>query len=111
MSPSLYFFLVVFVLFFNVFVDADDSDKGLAIGYDSISLDNEVQNKKNRLNAQQKCIKNTQAVQNLSVCAAGNVIYDKQTGLMWTRCALGKTWNNNEKKCLGNASIYSWKES
>ena len=30
------------------------------------------------------------------------------TGLMWMRCSLGQTWNQDTQKCGGSASGYTW---
>ena len=63
---------------------------------------------------QQKCFsqaENSRQPQSFSVCNSGNSIYDNLTGLMWSRCTIGKTWNEQTKECEGDASIHSWKES
>jgi outer membrane protein OmpA-like peptidoglycan-associated protein len=49
--------------------------------------------------------------QSFSICANGHLIYDNLTGLMWTRCSIGKTWNAQTKECEGQASTHNWKES
>lgn len=35
----------------------------------------------------------------------------KKTGLMWKKCAEGKTWDSLNKKCTGNALFYSWNKA
>ncbi|MFK5892083.1 MAG: DUF1566 domain-containing protein [Pseudomonadota bacterium] len=62
----------------------------------------------------QKCytqLENTQKLHSFSVCNNGNSIYDNLTGLMWSRCTIGKMWNSETKECEGDASIHNWKES
>lgn len=34
--------------------------------------------------------------------------FDKKTGLIWMRCALGQTWNSAAKTCNGTQTTYSW---
>jgi outer membrane protein OmpA-like peptidoglycan-associated protein len=62
----------------------------------------------------QRCyeqVKNRFQPQNFSVCGSGDTVYDNQTGLMWSRCTLGKQWNSATESCDGNASTHNWKES
>ncbi len=62
----------------------------------------------------QKCYESAKSSlqeKSFSVCGNGNLIYDNLTGLMWTRCAIGKTFNPQTKECEGDASIHNWKES
>ncbi|QQZ28859.1 DUF1566 domain-containing protein [Thiothrix subterranea] len=35
-------------------------------------------------------------------------VTDKQTGLMWKRCAEGQAWDSVNKKCNGTAVAYNW---
>ena len=46
-----------------------------------------------------------------SICAGGDLVQDNLTGLMWSRCSLGQTWNSNSNSCEGDANTYTWKES
>ena len=34
---------------------------------------------------------------------------DSKNGLMWMRCSLGQSWQNNS--CVGDASKYSWQQA
>ena len=37
------------------------------------------------------------------------VAVDTRSGLMWTRCLLGATWNGNA--CAGTATLYTWQQT
>ena len=39
---------------------------------------------------------------------AGNMIWDKETGLVWARCQLGQKWDGNT--CAGEANEYAYYE-
>lgn len=36
-------------------------------------------------------------------------VLDRQTGLMWMRCAVGQTWDATQKTCTGTATVFTWK--
>ena len=36
-------------------------------------------------------------------------VFDKQTGLIWMRCALGQTWDASA--CAGTATVYAWQDT
>jgi len=36
---------------------------------------------------------------------------DKTTGLIWMRCSVGQTWDNNTAICLNDAEAYTWSEA
>ncbi len=38
------------------------------------------------------------------------MITDKQTGLQWRRCAIGRSWDTNSKQCTGDAKTATWTE-
>lgn len=42
---------------------------------------------------------------------ADGTVLDKQTGLMWMRCALGQTWDSQQGTCTGDAATYTWEEA
>jgi hypothetical protein len=39
------------------------------------------------------------------------VFTDKRTGLMWRRCAIGRTWDSGTQKCTGNSTRGSWNKA
>lgn len=42
---------------------------------------------------------------------ADGTVLDKQTGLMWMRCALGQTWDSQQEACTGDAATYVWQDA
>lgn len=46
--------------------------------------------------------------QRFAVVNDGAVVQDRWTGLYWSRCLLGETWNPMLAQCEGSASISSW---
>lgn len=38
--------------------------------------------------------------------SGGSVVYHRQTGLEWQRCAVGMSWDG--QSCIGAHSVYSW---
>ena len=36
-------------------------------------------------------------------------VVDRNTGLMWMRCAVGQTWDATQKTCTGTAAAFTWK--
>lgn len=46
-----------------------------------------------------------------SVCENGDLVKDNLTGLMWSRCAVGQTWNSTTNTCEGDANTFTWKEA
>ncbi|MFK5986390.1 MAG: DUF1566 domain-containing protein [Pseudomonadota bacterium] len=123
MSTGIYSVLIIFVLSFSSTLYAQELDANIAMddahNAEGIETITETQRKKSLASEvksinQQKCFDNansTLKTQSFSVCGNGNLIYDNLTGLMWTRCAIGKSWNSETKECEGDASIYNWKES
>lgn len=43
--------------------------------------------------------------------ADGTEVKDTLTGLIWRRCAEGKTWNNDAQTCDGHATEFTWLEA
>ncbi len=39
------------------------------------------------------------------------VVTDKRTGLMWQRCSLGQTWNQQKKNCEGRPSSWAFEKA
>ena len=35
-------------------------------------------------------------------------VVDKSRGVVWQRCVIGKTWDNNKSKCTGSARNMTW---
>jgi len=92
-------------------VDNLDSIEGISAAEEEQSIASE---KAAEVKPQQRCYeqaKNRFQAQNFSVCGSGDTIYDNQTGLMWSRCTLGKHWNAQTQSCEGDASTHNWKES
>ncbi len=52
----------------------------------------------------------TTPVDNFSQLSNG-VVQDKTTGLMWTRCAYGQTWDSTNSTCTGNAVKITWQDA
>ncbi len=71
----------------------------------------------NEMMSLQRCIANgnsssqEQSGGSFSVCDSGGTVMDNRTGLVWSRCALGKTWNMASRKCEGEALKLNWKEA
>lgn len=38
-------------------------------------------------------------------------VTDTTTGLMWTRCSLGQTWDQTNTTCTGDATAMTWQEA
>ncbi len=38
-------------------------------------------------------------------------VQDKHTGLIWMRCSLGQTWNEQGQTCAGEAIKYTWQQA
>lgn len=38
-------------------------------------------------------------------------VLDRQTGLMWSRCSFGQTWNNETERCDGGKEQLTWTEA
>ena len=36
-------------------------------------------------------------------------VVDRDTGLMWMRCAVGQAWDATQKTCTGTAKTFTWK--
>jgi len=49
--------------------------------------------------------------QHYSICGDGRTVLDKKTGLMWSRCSIGKTWDKVKQRCEGTASVHNWQEA
>ncbi|WP_068545417.1 DUF1566 domain-containing protein [Thalassotalea crassostreae] len=41
----------------------------------------------------------------------GATVHDKVTGLTWSRCDLGETWNEESAMCIGTKSEVNWLEA
>jgi len=46
-----------------------------------------------------------------SICEGGELVKDNLTGLMWSRCSVGQTWNNASNTCEGEPDTFTWQES
>lgn len=98
---------------FIVTEDIIEQDENVIIDAETAaSLKSEEEEKQEKI--QQKCFtqgggESEQKV--YSICNNGNLIYDASTGLMWTRCSIGKVWNQQIKECEGSAFTFNWKES
>jgi hypothetical protein len=63
--------------------------------------------------AQQVCysdIKVTKPIAGFQLNADGTVL-DKSTGLMWSRCLLGQSWQSDTSSCTGTAVQLNWQEA
>lgn len=56
--------------------------------------------------AQDKAVENR-----FKLCGQGDKVLDRRTGLMWARCSYGMSWDSEQGKCTGEASIHNWQES
>ena len=66
------------------------------------------------INLQRCRVNNDKQVQqnnHFSLCDNGATVKDNETGLVWSRCAVGKTWNSQKHQCEGEAEIYNWREA
>lgn len=52
----------------------------------------------------------TTPTDNFTVTAVG-VVKDNTTGLIWSRCAHGQTWNNATSACDGQSAEVTWQEA
>lgn len=52
----------------------------------------------------------TTAVANFTVLSNG-LVQDKNTGLMWTRCAYGQTWDETNTTCTGTPAKVTWQNA
>jgi len=43
------------------------------------------------------------------IMATNGTVFDKKTGLIWMRCALGQTWNTST--CFGTPKTYTWQNA
>jgi|GEM_PF-2306903 len=59
----------------------------------------------------QVCDESQRDDQRFAVCGDGDSVLDEQTGLMWSRCAIGQQWNAVEKTCEGQAETMNWQEA
>ncbi len=123
MSVKIYFILILFALSISLETYAEDIDTDLATDDIASSVNSDLSDAieavadikenaiDNNLKINQQCFDDAQLKSNFSVCGDGSIIYDNVTGLVWSRCAIGKIWNDKEQACEGDAAIYNWKES
>lgn len=52
-------------------------------------------------------ITQTTPTENFTVVASG-IVKDNTTGLIWSRCAHGQTWNDTNSTCDGDSSEVTW---
>lgn len=48
---------------------------------------------------------------NRFVTYANGTILDTQTRLLWMRCAVGQTWDNDSENCEGDPDAMSWQQA
>lgn len=52
----------------------------------------------------------TTPTDNFAIVAPG-VVKDNTTGLIWSRCAYGQTWNDTASSCDGQSAEVTWQEA
>jgi len=106
--------LTLFILFINSSSYAQEPEN-----IDELAGISEAEEEKSRASEiikkpQQRCYEQAKPAlerQPFLVCGAGHMVYDSETGLMWSRCTLGKHWNNESQSCEGDASTHDWKDA
>ncbi|MBF0265551.1 MAG: DUF1566 domain-containing protein [Gammaproteobacteria bacterium] len=104
-------------------VDNLFDDPKQELGVDSQSLSDLIDKQENKkLQKQvaeqlpkQHCDELFPSQHNFSICGndnnSGRYIFDNKTGLMWSRCSLGKLWNQKKLNCEGNSLKLSWQQA